>query len=98
MEVCSYALFYTPGTRPSDINTDRPTGEQKSLAELREMAECDPDVQDLTNKCKEELIEELWRHHNDKRTSARPNNRAAAADIIATMDRVIDEVGTQETP
>jgi len=67
-------------------------GEQKTLGKLKEMALTDPDVQNLTKEDEEELIEGLKEHCEAKKRNARPNNKLAAQDIIATMDRVTDEV------
>ena len=70
------------------------TGERKTLGELKEMALTDPDVQNMTKEDEEELIEALEEHREAKKRNAQPNNKSAVRDIIATMDRVADEVRT----
>lgn len=69
-------------------------GERKTLVELKEMALTDPDVQNMTREDQQGLIKALKEHREDKKQNARPNNKSAARDIIATMDRVTDEVST----
>ena len=68
------------------------TGEQKTLCELKKMALTDLDVQNMTKEDEEELIEGLKEHHEAKMRNARPNNKSAIRDMIATMDCVADEV------
>jgi hypothetical protein len=67
-------------------------GERKTLAELKEMALTDPDVQNMTKEDEQELIDALKEYREEKKRNARPNNKSAARDITATMDRVTDEV------
>jgi len=68
-------------------------GEQKSLSELKAMALTDPDVQNMTTEDKQVLINALREHRKAKKRNVQPNNKLAARDIMATMDRVTDEVG-----
>jgi len=70
-------------------------GERKTLGELKEMALTDSDVQNMTKEDEEELIEALKEHREAKKRNTRPNNKSAARDIIATMDRITDEVRTR---
>ena len=70
-------------------------GERKSLSELKAMALTDPDVQNMTTEDEQVLINALREHREAKKRNVRPNNKSAARDIIATMDRVTDEVGNR---
>jgi hypothetical protein len=74
--------------------SDLPLGERKSLAELKKMAQDDPELQpeNLSKERKQELIDDLVEARADKKTNARGSNRAAARDVQATIDRVTDEV------
>ena len=69
-------------------------GERKSLAELKQMAQDDPELQpkSLSEECKQELINDLAKAREEKQTNARGSNRAAARDVQATIDRVTGEV------
>jgi len=53
----------------------------------------DPDVQNMTTEDEQALIDALREHREERKQNARPNNKSAARDIIATMDRITDEVG-----
>ena len=67
-------------------------GERKTLAELKEMVLTDPDIQNMTKEDEQELIDALKEYREEKKRNARPNNKSAARDITATMDRITDEV------
>ena len=74
------------------IHLDLPMGERKSLTELKQMAQDDPELQNLSKKCKKELINDLIEARADKKNNAHGSNRAAARDVQSTIDRVTDEV------
>ena len=67
-------------------------GERKSLAELKKMAQDDPELQNLSKERKQELINDLMEARADKKKNARGSNKAAARDVQFTIDRVTDEV------
>jgi hypothetical protein len=67
-------------------------GERKSLAELKQLAQVDPELQNLSKKRKQELINDLIEARANKKTNARGSNKAAARDVQSTIDRVTDEV------
>jgi Rho termination factor, N-terminal domain len=69
-----------------------PMGERKSLAELKQMAQDDPELQNLNKERKQELINDLMETRADKKKNARGSNKAAARDVQSTIDRVTDEV------
>lgn len=73
---------------------DLPQGERKSLAELKKMAQDDPELQpeNISEERKQELIDDLMEARGEKKSNARGSNRAAACDVQATIDRVTDEV------
>jgi hypothetical protein len=74
--------------------SDLPLGERKSLAGLKKMAQDDPELQseNLSKERRQDLINDLVEARAEKKTNARGNNRAAARDVQATIDRVTDEV------
>ena len=74
------------------IHLDLPMGERKSLTELKQMAQDDPELQNLSRERKKELINDLIEARADKKNNARGSNRAAAQDVQSTIDRVTDEV------
>jgi hypothetical protein len=73
-------------------------GERKTLAELKEMALTDPDMQNMTKEDEQVLVDALKEHREEKKRNARPNNKSAARDITSTMDRIMDEVGSIARP
>ena len=52
----------------------------------------DPALQNLDNKAKMQLKDELWRHRTEKGMSVRATNAAATRDVHATVDRIIQDV------
>jgi hypothetical protein len=76
---------------------DLPLGERKSLAELKQMAQDDPELQNLSKERKQQLIDDLVEARADKKSNARGSNKSAARDVQSTIDRVTDEV-SQRSP
>ena len=73
---------------------DLSLGERKSLAELKQIAQEDPELQpkNLSEECKKELLNDLAEAWADNKTSAHASNRAAAHDVQSTIDRVTGKV------
>jgi hypothetical protein len=67
-------------------------GERKSLAELKQLAQVDPELQNLSKERKQELINDLIEARANKKTNTWGSNKAAARDVQSTIDRVTDEV------
>ena len=69
-------------------------GERKSLAELKQMAQDDPELQseNLSKERRQELINDLIEARAEKQTNARGSNRVASRDVQTTIDRVTGEV------
>jgi len=88
-----YLQFYLHGLTVPYV-LDLPVGERKSLAELKQMVQDDPELQpeNLSEERKQELINDLIEARAEKQTNARGSNRAAARDVQATVDRVTSEV------
>jgi uroporphyrinogen-III synthase len=93
------SLFVYVALHNIDVNCPAlAIGERKTLTELKEMALTDPDMQSMTKEDEQALIDALKEHREEKKRSARPNNKSAAQDILSTMDRVTDEVRRVEWP
>jgi hypothetical protein len=53
-------------------------GERKSLAELKKMAQDDPELQNLSKERKQELINNLMEARADQKNNACSSNKVAA--------------------
>jgi IMP cyclohydrolase len=62
------------------------------LAELRKMVANDLQMRNLTRDEKAAYIATLNEHREQKVTSMRANNMAAARDVMVTTERVVKEV------
>jgi hypothetical protein len=71
---------------------DQPVGSRYTLAELRKMVADDPQMKKLTKDEKAVYIAALTEHRDQKATSVRGNNLAAARDVLLTTERVVKEV------
>jgi len=69
-----------------------PLGERVSLGEIQKMAKTDPQLQNLSDVRKKELIEALEEHRKVKEHGLRASNMSASLDVRATMDRIGSEV------
>ena len=67
-------------------------GEKLKLRELQNLIRDDPDLQNINNEEKQEIMKALEDHRELKKTGARASNRAAAQDVQATLERVNSEV------
>ncbi|KAG2140353.1 hypothetical protein BD769DRAFT_1662908 [Suillus cothurnatus] len=74
------------------VNSDQPIGSRYTLGELREMVAEDPQMKNLTRDEKTTYVSALREHHEQKVSSVRANNIAAARDVLVTTERVIKEL------
>ncbi|KAG2063908.1 hypothetical protein BDR04DRAFT_1062380 [Suillus decipiens] len=78
--------------KAKEMNSDQPIGSRYTLGELREMVAEDPQMKNLTRDEKTTYVSALREHREQKVSSVRANNIAAARDVLVTTERVIKEL------
>jgi hypothetical protein len=75
---------------------ERARGEKLKMIEVRAMMDDDPKYKNLSKEEETELIQNLRNFRENKDLAARASNRAAAADIAATIKQIAREVGPSD--
>ncbi|KAG2354601.1 hypothetical protein BDR07DRAFT_1305442 [Suillus spraguei] len=78
--------------KAKEMNSDQPIGSRYTLGELREMVAEDPQMKNLMRDEKTTYVSALREHREQKVSSVRANNIAAARDVLVTTERVIKEL------
>ncbi|KAG2064189.1 hypothetical protein BDR04DRAFT_1235238 [Suillus decipiens] len=78
--------------KAKEMNSDQPIGSRYTLGELHEMVAEDPQMKNLTRDEKTTYVSALREHREQKVSSVRANNIAAARDVLVTTERVIKEL------
>lgn len=78
------------GLHPTDLER----GHRYNLQQLRELAQQDSDLQDLTEAQVKGLTNALQEQRELKKNGARASNRAAAHDVLSTMSNIGSEASS----
>ncbi|KAF8338599.1 hypothetical protein F5887DRAFT_982590 [Amanita rubescens] len=75
-----------------EINAGRALGERVPLNEIQKMAKTDPELQNLSEEKKRELLDALEEHRKVNEHGLRTSNLSASLDMKSTMDQIGSEM------
>ncbi|KAG1733255.1 hypothetical protein EDD22DRAFT_830056 [Suillus occidentalis] len=80
--------------KAKEVNADLPTGSKYTLKEVRKLVEDDPALHPhmLTQDEKNSYITDLVEYRTLKTSGSRANNIAATRDVVATMEKIKEEL------
>ncbi len=70
----------------------RALGERVPLNEIQKLAKADPELQNLSEEKKQELLNALEEHRKVNKHGLRASNLSASLDVKSTMDQIGSEV------